>query len=54
MTVELKPEDEALIRDRLQTGDGTSVEDVVHRALLGVSKLGGTVPAAAAAKKDPF
>jgi Arc/MetJ-type ribon-helix-helix transcriptional regulator len=34
MTVELKPEDEALIRERLQTGDGASVEDVVHRALL--------------------
>ncbi|MGO9272299.1 MAG: hypothetical protein ACLQOO_19060 [Terriglobia bacterium] len=34
MTIELKPEDEALIRQRLQAGDGTSVEEVVHRALV--------------------
>jgi Arc/MetJ-type ribon-helix-helix transcriptional regulator len=34
MTIELKPEDEALIRERLQTGDGASIEEVVHRALV--------------------
>ncbi|HXJ97179.1 MAG TPA: hypothetical protein VMT20_30445 [Terriglobia bacterium] len=33
MTIELKPEDEALIRERLKTGGGTSIEDIVHRAV---------------------
>ena len=34
MTIELRPEDEALIRQRLEAGDGASIEEVVHRALV--------------------
>ena len=33
MIIELKPEDEQLIQERLQSGAFASVEDVIHRAL---------------------
>lgn len=33
MTIELKPEDEALIQESLESGDFKTAEEVVHRAL---------------------
>jgi hypothetical protein len=39
MTIELKPEDEALIQERLDAGDGASMEDVVHHALVAWARL---------------
>ena len=34
MTIELKPEDERLIEEKLRSGAFLSVEDVIHRALV--------------------
>ena len=34
MTIELKPEDEKLIEEKLRSGAFRSVEEVIHRALV--------------------
>ena len=39
MTIELKPEDEKLIQEKLQTGAFHSAEEVIHRALVSLPTL---------------
>jgi Arc/MetJ-type ribon-helix-helix transcriptional regulator len=34
MTIELKPEDEAFVRQRLETGAFRTAQEVIHRALV--------------------
>ena len=48
MTIELKPEDQKLIEEKLRSGAFHSVEEVIHRALVSLP-----TPEAAAEKKQP-
>jgi Arc/MetJ-type ribon-helix-helix transcriptional regulator len=48
MTIELKPEDEKLIEEKLRSGAFRSAEEVIHRALVSLS-----TPEPALEKKPP-
>ena len=52
MTIQLTPEDERLIQERLRTGAFHSAEEVIHRALVSLPTLEPASPQPRAPRKN--